>query len=102
MCASAVFAKYLADNAYRFAESGLVPLQKTAYAEYEKNTSANAQVLQQAIKPENFYTCDGSKKDWIVRRDVVAPDMKIYMNSDGTNTNGMYMQLYSEIMGKIV
>lgn len=102
MCASAVFAKYLADNAYRFADKGLVPLNKSAYAEYEKNTSANAKVLQQAIKPENFYTCDGSKKDWIVRRDVVAPDMEIYMNSDGTTTDGMYMQLYSEIMGKIV
>ncbi len=102
MCASAVFAKYLADNADRFADTGLVPLNKNAYAKFEENTSANAQVLQQAIKPENFYTCDGSKKDWIVRRDVVAPDMAIYMNSDGTNTDGMYMQLYSEIMGKIV
>ena len=102
MCASAVFAKYLADNADRFADSGLVPLQKTAYNRFTQKTTANAKVLQQAIKPENFYTCDGSKKDWFVRRDVVAPDMVIYMNSDGTNTYSMYMQLYSEILGKIV
>lgn len=102
MCASAEFAKFLADNADRFADTGLVPLQKTAYDRFTQNTSPNAKVLQQAIKPENFYTCDGSKKDWFIRRDVVAPDMVIYMNGDGTNTNSMYMQLYSEILGKIV
>ena len=102
MCASAEFAKFLADNADRFADTGLVPLQKTAYEKFTQKTTANAKVLQQAIKPENFYTCNGSKKDWFVRKDVVAPDMVIYMNSDGTNTDGMYKQLYSEILGKIV
>ena len=75
MCASAEFAKFLADNADRFADSGLVPLNKSAYAKSEQKTTANAKILQQAIKPENFYTCNGSSKDFVVRNGVVSPSL---------------------------
>lgn len=101
MCASAEFAKFLADNADRFADSGLVPLNKSAYEKFEQKTTANAKILQQAIKPENFYTCDGSSKDWFVRRDVVAPSLLTYLNGDGTNTDDVFNQLFRNILGKI-
>lgn len=101
MCASAEFAKFLAENADRFADTGLVPLKKSAYAKFEQKTSANAQILQTAITPDNFYTCDGSIRDWFVRRDVVSPSLLTYLNGDGTNTDGTLKQLLLNILGKI-
>ena len=101
MCASAEFAKFLADNADRFADYGLIPLKKSAYAEFEKKTTANAQILQQAIKPENFYTCDGSSKDFVVRNGVVSPSVLDYLKGDGTNTEDVFKQLHRDILGKI-
>ena len=100
-CASAEFAKFLAENADRFADYGLVPLKKSAYAKFEQKTSANAQILQTAITPDNFYTCDGSIRDWFVRRDVVSPSLLTYLKGDGTNTEDVFQQLFSGIKGKI-
>lgn len=101
MCASAEFAKFLADNAYRFADTGLVPLNKSAYAKFAQETGANAKILQNAITPENFYTCDGSSRDWVVRRDVVSPAVLTYLNGEGTNTDSTFQQLFRKILGKI-
>lgn len=100
-CASAEFAKFLAENADRFADAGLVPLKKSAYEKFAQKTTPNAQILQKAIKPENFYTCDGSSKDFFVRQDVVAPSLVAYLNGDGTDTESTFRQLFRNILGKI-
>ena len=101
ICASAEFAKFLSENADRFADKGLVPLNKEAYARYLENTSASVQVLHKAISPENFYTLAGTtNQKYIITSVVASPNLSGYLNGDGTDLDEVFEAIRRAILAK--
>lgn len=62
MCAGALFADYVAKNAFEFVEHGMIPLGKdaTQNAAYADSDDAVANLLKKAAPPENLYTIVGN------------------------------------------
>lgn len=62
MCAGALFADYVAKNAFEFVEHGMIPLGKDAAqnAAYADSDDAVTNLLKKAAPPENLYTIVGN------------------------------------------
>ena len=106
LCASAVFAKYLVENSYKFAEAGLAPLNKKAYAEfnktdYEENTRG-ALIKKVVEKPEYLYSMPGIKSLKAIRTQAVAMDNLLpFFKEEEPNIDDRFTQLLSSVMAKI-
>lgn len=106
LCASAEFAKYLVENSYKFAENGLAPLNKKAYAEfintdYEENTSG-ALIKKVVEKPEYLYSMPGIKSLKAIRTQSVAMDNLIpFFKEAEYDIDKIYTQLLSSVISKI-
>lgn len=106
LCASAEFAKYLVENSYKFAERGLVPLNKKAYAKfaetnYEENT--RGALIKEVVKnPEYLYSMPGIKSLKAIRTQSVAMDNLIpFFKQDEYDIDKIFSQLLSSVISKI-
>lgn len=106
LCASAEFAKYLVENSYKFAERGLVPLNKKAYAKfaetnYEENT--RGALIKEVVKnPEYLYSMPGIKSLKAIRTQSVAMDNLIpFFKKDEYDIDEIFSQLLSSVISKI-
>lgn len=106
LCASAEFAKYLVENSYKFAEDGLVTLNKKAYAKfaetnYEENTSG-ALIKKVVEKPEYLYSMPGIKSLKPIRTQAVASDNLLpFFKEDEYDIDKIFSQLLSSVISKI-
>lgn len=101
LCASAEFAKYFTEHSYEFASKGLVPLNKKAYAEFEKDDSDIAKLLRDVANPDNFYTYTGAKYQVTVTGTTVAGNLVSFFDGDGTEVDKAVEKTRLDILAKL-
>ena len=105
LCASAVFAKYLVEHSYMFAETGVVPLNKKAYAEfseteYEENTRG-ALIKKVVANPEYLYSMPGTKRLKSIRTQVASDNLLPFFKEEEPNVDDRFTKLWSSVISKI-
>lgn len=105
LAAAAVFAQYVSEQAYRFAETGWYPLLKSAAnnQEFTQSENAVAQLLRKVGDPDNFYTFDGVTNGKAIVSDVMA-NMFIVpaLSGSGKDLATMIKNAIPEIKIKVV
>lgn len=106
-CAAAEFAKYVSENAYRFAETGCLPLNKKAIENqsYVNSTNKAVQLLRNVLKPENYYTLPGSSNLKTLVNATAAEGVIMPLLADTNATRSMLVEktqeLYAQVAGMV-
>ncbi len=106
-CAAAEFAKYVSENAYKFAESGCLPLNKKAISNesYVNSQNAGVQLLRSVCLPENYYTLAGCANIKLIVNSTAAEGVIIPLLTDANATRSMLeektKELYAQVAGMV-
>ena len=107
ICAAAEFAKYVSENAYKFAEKGFVPLHKKAInnPEYVNSKNPTVKIIRSACLPENYYTLAGCANIKLIVNKIAAEGVIIPFLTDNNATREMIesktKELYAQVAGMV-
>lgn len=104
MCAAALFADYVAKNAYVFADEALIPLCRTAAAaeEYVSSTNAVTKMIRSVVNPENLITMYGTRALKSIVNSTAAESFILQvLAGDGSDIAERTAELGVQISGQI-
>lgn len=107
MAASAVFADYLAKNAYLFADSGFIPVHKgtAEIDEYKNSTNTTVKLLKSVCDPENYWTLNGMANTKYIFNAVAAEGVIVPYLTDDTasiaDVGSKLSNLYAQVAGLV-